>query len=173
MRKISFRFTGNRIEQKVNGRMFEPSLSKFLSVKKLLFFSIVLLSIGSCKKQEDGSDNKPLEIEIDMYIGLDNELSVEIFDYYSGQALFSETLVGENRKTEEGHPLGSQRILPLNLDPSTKMLKLSYQLRRNTSAQGWGGWLEIRKGRKIYVSEPVDVITRQTREIDLSKPKYN
>ncbi|RQP19649.1 MAG: hypothetical protein EAS52_01645 [Parapedobacter sp.] len=144
-------------------------------MKHISFFAFILFSIGSCKKQDDRPDNKPLEVEVDMNIGLDNELSAEIFDYHSEQVVFSKTLVGEDRKTAGGHPMGSQQIFPLNLHPSAKMLKLSYQLKRHTYAQGWGGWIEVRIDGKIYISEPVDVTTSQIREIDLSKPlfKYN
>lgn len=139
-------------------------------MKQVLFFTIILLSIGSCKKQDDRP--KTLEIDVSMSIGLDNELSLEIFDYQLGQVIFSETLVGTNRKTDEGHPIGDQQIFSLTLNPSSRRLRLTYRLKRNTEAQGWGGWIELRKGNRVYFSKQVGVTSSQTHEIDVSKPEY-
>lgn len=127
----------------------------------------VCLLLASCKKDEPVKKNS-VNVEFHVHVGLDNVVSFQLLN--GTEQIYSESLTGENKKTDEGHPIGNDKQYTIQVPiEKTNNLIVKYGIKVNTREQGWGGWFRLVIDEKDYVDEQVST-SLVLKNIDLNKP---
>lgn len=130
---------------------------------------LVCLLLVACKKDEPVKKNS-VNVEFHVHVGLDNVVSFQLLN--GTEQIYSESLTGENIKTDEGHPIGNDKQYNIQVPiEKTNNLIVKYGIKVNTREQGWGGWFRLIIDKKDYVDEQVTT-SSVLKNIDLDKPLF-
>ena len=125
--------------------------------------------VTGCKKDEPEKKDF-VDVEVHVSVGLDNIVAFQLLN--GTEQIYSESLIGENKKTVQGHPISSvkQYNIKLPIEKANNLI-VKYGIEVKTREQGWGGWFRLNIDRKDYVDEQVTTGS-VLKNIDLHKPLY-
>lgn len=141
----------------------------FKGIYKVQFLIFVCLLVISCKKDEPEKKDF-VNVEVHVSVGLNNIVAFQLLN--GTEQIYSESLIGENKKTAQGHPISSvkQYNIKLPIEKANNLI-VKYGIEVKTREQGWGGWFRLNIDRKDYIDEQVTTGS-VLKNIDLDKPLY-
>lgn len=139
------------------------------NIYKIIFLLLFGFLFNACKKEESVKKDY-VDVEFDVSVGLNNILTFKLLN--GTEELYAGSVVGENKKTDNGHPISSMEKYTTQLPrEKTNNLIVKYGIEVRTREQGWGGWFRLSVDQKDYVSEAVTK-SSVLKSINLEKPLY-